>query len=197
MASVVGIAKHHRGLADVIVVDDGSHDTTAETARNAGAHVIRLARNGGKAEAMEAGVAAAGNATHFLFLDADLIGFTAAHIDALLARTSRRTTMTIGLRDRGGFLTALNHALLPWISGDRLVSRALWQAVPKEFKHGFQIELALNATARRRGDRIATVKLSGLSIVRKEQKIGLIRGLWKRGLMIAELIAVVIKLMLR
>ncbi|MBA2634956.1 MAG: glycosyltransferase [Chloroflexi bacterium] len=42
---------------EVIVVDDGSTDRTAQVARDAGFRVIRLERNSGKAEAVRAGLA--------------------------------------------------------------------------------------------------------------------------------------------
>lgn len=53
IGSVVLLAKKHADR--VIVVDDGSADRTAEIARLAGADVIRMPENGGKAKAMMAG----------------------------------------------------------------------------------------------------------------------------------------------
>ncbi len=43
---------------DVVVVDDGSTDRTADVAREAGARVVQLERNSGKAAAVRAGLAA-------------------------------------------------------------------------------------------------------------------------------------------
>jgi glycosyltransferase involved in cell wall biosynthesis len=57
IGSVVLLAKKHADR--VIVVDDGSADRTAETARLAGADVIEMPENGGKAKAMMAGFARA------------------------------------------------------------------------------------------------------------------------------------------
>src|SRR6476660_3793221 len=45
------------GVDLVVVVDDGSTDATAEVAREAGAEVVRHARNRGKAAAMTTGAA--------------------------------------------------------------------------------------------------------------------------------------------
>jgi len=57
IGSVVLLAKKHTDR--VIVVDDGSTDRTAETARLAGADVVRMPQNGGKAKAVMAGFARA------------------------------------------------------------------------------------------------------------------------------------------
>ncbi len=233
IADVVRIARSHPRIAEVIVVDDGSRDQTAAAAERAGARIIRLEHNRGKAEAMKTGVGAAKHATHFMFLDADLVGLKKEHIEALIDGTEAKlpagrteaklpvgslaseptprslasdpsrslasfaNAMTVGIRDRGAMLTALNRCCLPWISGERLVSRALWEAVPPEFKHGFKIELALNATARKLGYEILPVLLPGLSIRRKEQKVGVIAGLWQRAKMAAELIATMVRIVLQ
>jgi glycosyltransferase involved in cell wall biosynthesis len=60
--------------AEVLVVDDGSSDRTAECAARAGATVIRHERNLGKGRALRSGLARAlaGPATHVLFIDGDL-----------------------------------------------------------------------------------------------------------------------------
>ncbi len=58
----------------VLVVDDGSTDGTAETARAAGAEVIVHEQNGGKGEAVRSGLRRILEAdhTHVLLLDGDL-----------------------------------------------------------------------------------------------------------------------------
>src|SRR5215469_13497857 len=86
IGATVRAASTLNGVDVVVVVDDGSADETADLAAAAGAHVIRHARNRGKAGAMETGAQAvqliesvAGSPTedgrgprHLLFLDADL-----------------------------------------------------------------------------------------------------------------------------
>ncbi|MDN5790948.1 MAG: glycosyltransferase [Micrococcales bacterium] len=69
------------GVAAVIVVDDGSSDATARIAADAGAEVVRHARNHGKADALMSGLGRMGGLrrvgriapeTAALFVDADL-----------------------------------------------------------------------------------------------------------------------------
>jgi glycosyltransferase involved in cell wall biosynthesis len=82
--ATVAAARCLPGAAEVIVVDDGSADDTAQVAARAGAsRVVRHARNRGKARAMESGADAASGRGLLLFLDADL-GPTAAEAGALL-----------------------------------------------------------------------------------------------------------------
>jgi glycosyltransferase involved in cell wall biosynthesis len=71
VAAVVRATREYTG--DVIVVDDGSTDRTAEAARVAGAQVIRFPVNRGKGAALRAGFAAIldGDATAVVTLDAD------------------------------------------------------------------------------------------------------------------------------
>src|SRR5690606_14782120 len=79
IAGVVNVLLKHPMIDEVIVVDDGSSDATAERARAAGATVLVMPENGGKAAAMSRGVRAARNDIIF-FSDADLIGLTAEMI---------------------------------------------------------------------------------------------------------------------
>ena len=60
-------------VADVVVVDDGSTDRTAERAERAGAVVLRHAANHGKGVAVRSGLdrVLAGDSTHVLFIDGD------------------------------------------------------------------------------------------------------------------------------
>ena len=79
IADVVKCVKSIDKIQKVIVVSDGSTDSTAEIARECGADVIELDENVGKGGAIRAGINECGTEI-ILFLDADLIGLTEKHV---------------------------------------------------------------------------------------------------------------------
>lgn len=54
--------------------------------------------------------------------------------------------------------------------------RAVFESVPQRWIKGFMVEIALNAYCRSRRLRYASVKLTGLTIRRKYQKVGIRRA---------------------
>jgi glycosyltransferase involved in cell wall biosynthesis len=156
-------------------VSDGSTDHTADAAREAGAQVIERPTNGGKGAAVLSGLAATDAPVIALF-DADLIGLTPDHVDRLLEPVlSGSRVMNCGLRDRG-WMTGLT-AHLPLVSGERAMQRSVLERVPPRFLQGFTLEVALNYYCRSNGLAYGSVRMPGLTIRRKYQKVG-----WKKGL---------------
>jgi hypothetical protein len=169
----------------VIVVDDGSSDGTAAAAREAGARVIRHARNRGKAAALETGAAAVAllesaplepgsSAPHLLlFLDADL-GDTAAQAGPLAGPVRDGTAdMTIAVFSsrvrKGGFglVTAASGAGIEratgWrpaqpLNGQRCLTRAAFEAA-LPLAAGWGAETGLTIDLLRRGLRITEVEV--------------------------------------
>ncbi|MFA4845170.1 MAG: glycosyltransferase [Patescibacteria group bacterium] len=175
IAQVVSVLKVSPSIQEVIVISDGSTDNTAKIARDVGATVFEIFPNGGKGEAMRYGLTQT-KADIIAFFDADLLGLTQNHVDQLVSRVvSGERMMNIGLRDRGRLVTALT-AHLPLISGERAMRRCVFEAVPSRFLKGFMIESALNYYCRSSRLRYGSVKLKGLTIRRKYQKVGFPRA---------------------
>lgn len=149
------------GVAEVVVVDDGSEDGTAEAARTAGADcVVVLDRNRGKGAALRAGVHASHHET-LLFLDADL-GASAAHAGRLLDAVQRNGGMSVAVLPatagtaKAGFGLARG---LAWaaigllagfrsaapLSGQRALSKALVEHIGLAPRFGVEVGLTLEA----------------------------------------------------
>ncbi len=109
VAETVRAVRRIPSVAEVIVVDDGSRDATADRARDSGAdRVIVLPRNRGKGAALRAGLEAAQHA-RVLFLDADL-GESAVRAGDLLQALPREPAMVVASlppQPGGGFGLAL------------------------------------------------------------------------------------------
>ena len=151
-------------FADVVVIDDGSNDGTAEMAASAGATVLRSPYNMGKAQAMLHAVDHT-NSQYVMFCDADLIGLTVAHVRSLVVPViNRRCDMTVGLRDRGAVVNGAMH-YLPLIGGERVVRRDVLATIPREKFTGFGAEIMINAAHRTHKMYVQRVLLPKLSSV--------------------------------
>jgi polyisoprenyl-phosphate glycosyltransferase len=82
--------------AEIVVVDDGSADKTAELARECGVIVIGHAHNVGYGQSLKSGIAAAGNDT-IVITDADLT-YPPEAIPELVAEFERGFDMVVGAR---------------------------------------------------------------------------------------------------
>ena len=190
IAEVIG----HPDVREVVVVDDGSDDRTAELAAAAGARVIALTENGGKASALEAGVAVAGGDL-LLFMDADVTGYDHALLSRIIDPVrAGRYEMFVGIRARRTYW--LNRALhfFPIIGGERALTRELWASVPKSHKQGFQIEVAMNYCAKQVGRGMGFELIPGIRHQIKERKYGLVVGLFRRAGMIRDVVAISLRL---
>jgi hypothetical protein len=154
----------------VVVVDDGSRDSTAEAARAAGAVVLQLPRNRGKGGAIATAVEGTPDAGVYLLVDGD-VGATAAAARALLRPVLEgEADMSVGTLPaagkRGGFglvrdLSAAGAARATgWrpqapLSGQRAIRAAVLREL--DLAPGFGLETALNIDAVRAGARVVEV----------------------------------------
>jgi glycosyltransferase involved in cell wall biosynthesis len=172
VADNVAAARGCRFVREVIVVDDGSSDDTADLARAAGAKVItRDDSEGSKAHAMDEGVRAS-DAAAILFVDADCTGLTSAHLDAIcqpfLAGTCQ---MSLGMFDYGRLWNSLVPRVHP-LTGERIVPRWVWDAIPPHKLDGYTIEARLNEVISERRLKTTARTMRGVFHRTKRVKLG-------------------------
>ena len=120
-ATVAGVVAAYPA-AEVIVVDDGSSDATAQIAREAGARVISNPYSMGNGAAIKRGASAA-TGDVLVFMDADG-QHDPIHIQALLDKLDEGYDMVVGARDRSGqasvqrgLANGLYNRLASWMTG--------------------------------------------------------------------------------
>lgn len=131
--------------AEVIVVDDGSTDETAQVAVQAGARVLSSPYSMGNGAAIKRGARAASGDV-LVFMDAD--GQHAAeHVASLLAKLEEGYDMVVGARDRSGqanlhrgLANGFYNRLASWMTGHRIMDltsgfRAVRADKFREFLH--------------------------------------------------------------
>ncbi|HEX2700174.1 MAG TPA: glycosyltransferase [Acidimicrobiales bacterium] len=193
------------GVDEVVVVDDGSTDETADAAFAAGARVVVLPANRGKGGAVHAGVSASPHADVFLLIDADL-GATAAVAGELLTPVlAGEAEMVVAVLPssgtKGGFgsvrrlagagiARATTGGFRPRspLSGQRAVDARLLRSLPLADRFGLEVGLTIDAV--RTGARVVEVDLpmdhrhTGRSVAgfrhRGAQGAHVVRALWPR-----------------
>jgi glycosyltransferase involved in cell wall biosynthesis len=175
VASVVEVCRSSRYVREVIVVDDGSTDGTGDVALAAGAKVVRRdAAAGSKAHAMAAGVAASG-ADWIVFADADLLGFTVHHLDDICRPAIEGdAVMSMGTFDYGVW----NPLVLrfPPTTGERIVPRWVFEAIPPQRLDGYTVELAITAVVAQRRLPVVARVMDGVTHRTKREKFGKLEG---------------------
>ncbi|MEA3309429.1 MAG: glycosyltransferase family 2 protein [Chloroflexota bacterium] len=147
----------------VLVVDDGSDDETAATAKAAGATVLRYTPNQGKGVALRTGFqwALAADYEAVLTLDADgqhdpaeipkfLQSYAVQIADLIIgARSFREMPLTRRIANSVGcwlLSWALGHQVRDNQSGYRLISRQLLEKLLDSSEHGFEFEVEMLVT---------------------------------------------------
>lgn len=167
-------------ITDIVVMDDGSADGTAELALAAGATLVLTGKNGGKGAAMSAAYAAARErADIFLLLDADLGSSAGEAVKLLPLLFSNQADMTIGMLPpdpafaatgqsggrgvvvrlaRWGIERRTRQTMTQPLSGQRAVRRAVLDALGGTLAPGFGVEVDLTVRALQAGFRVREVE---------------------------------------
>jgi glucosyl-3-phosphoglycerate synthase len=172
---------------DLVVVDDGSIDGTGTIAHEAGARLVRSCGGPGKGQALREAVAAT-DADVLVFLDADVVNFSAAYVTALtttlfadparqLVKASYRRPLH-GRPEEGGRVTELvARPLLEQffpdlatisqpLAGECALTRDLAERVDFDEGYGIEVGLLIDTYLAHGRRAIAEVELVGERIHR-------------------------------
>ncbi len=179
IAVTVAALKARPEITDIVVMDDGSSDSTAELARAAGASQVLVGKNGGKGAALSAAYAAARErAEIFLLLDADLGSSAGEAVKLLPPIFAGEADMTVGLLPpdpafaasgqsggrgfvvrlaRWGIQRRTKRVFAQPLSGQRAVRRSVLDALGGKLASGFGVEVDLTIRTLQKGFRVREV----------------------------------------
>lgn len=163
--------------SEIIVVDDGSTDATADIARSfPQVRVISLPANQGKTCAAMKGVEAAIH-EHILLMDADLMGLTRTHLHDLCSIYERNIYDMLILNYAGQekVFTRLIRSF-PALSGVRMLKKADFQRVPLQHEDRFRLENRINRFFLSQNLRIGAIDGDTVRTPHKFQKYSSVTG---------------------
>lgn len=177
---VLAVLTSYKKFHEIIVIDDGSTDETVSIIKKFPVTLLQNEKNMGKGMSMDRGVAHASTSVIF-FCDADISGLTHSAIDAIVDPVlNGEVEMFIGMRNRKIYLLHQFLLFVPFLGGERALTKRLWQMLPDYYKDRFKIETGLNFFASHYGKDFRFHVFSGISQVVKEKKYGFWNGLKQR-----------------
>ena len=178
IGAVLAVVAAHPMIDQIIAVDDGSTDDTADIiARQGNVTLVRLTPNVGKTRAVAAGIARA-TGEHLLLIDSDLTGLDVDDLTALIRPVLEgRADMAISLRRNA---PRLWHRIgVDYISGERMLRRSLIAERLDEVQDlpRFGFEVWLNGIFVEAGVGLAVVRWNSVDSPAKIRKHGLRAGM--------------------
>lgn len=177
IGAVLSAVVEHPIVDEVIVVNDGSADKTADIVKQFNATLIDNERNMGKTMSVQRGVKAARNDIVML-LDADLVGLDEDSIIKLASPVLQgEVDWTLSLRKNS--FPYMKWVGVDWVSGERVLKKEYLEdpLIWSKPDIGFGLEVLMNKSLLDNSRSFQSIYLPNLKIINKAHKVGIIKGL--------------------
>lgn len=185
--TVLDVLTQSSHIAYVVVVNDGSTDTTKDMLDTYGASsrltILHLPTNAGKGDAIRLGLTHISTPITFIS-DADITGLKDDVLEELITPVcTHECDLCVGISDRGGpALRWIRKHILPLLAGERVLKTdILKQIAQNKCFQGWGVELFMNAYARHHSLKIKKVSLIGIKDTLQVQKRGILTYLKRVG----------------
>lgn len=188
LKAVVG----HPLVSEIIVVDDGSVDKTADVVRSyPGVRLIQQGVNQGKSRAFARGVEAS-SGDLLMYLDADIRNLSPKNITELIRPVSLGDVDT-SMSLRGNSLPICRFIGIDYLSGERVMPRELVAKHTNAIAYlsPYGIESFLNRCIIKEKLRLAIVPFDNVRNMTKRAKIGWWKGVWAQWKMVLDILRVI------
>jgi glycosyltransferase involved in cell wall biosynthesis len=176
---VLETLRHVDRISEIIVVDDGSTDSSVEEIKIAAQSDPRLRllqnpENQGKGQAIFSAWQAT-KSPYLLLLDGDLFGLKPQNVQYLIRPVStNQVDMSIGQFKNGSWASDFSHWVTPWLSGQRCLRANLLGQISFNAAQGYGFETALTVAAGQYGWRCIRVPMPEVWHLPSEAR----RGVW-------------------
>jgi glycosyltransferase involved in cell wall biosynthesis len=193
IGNVLAVLREIDPILEIIVVDDGSKDSTLDEVKQAAISdprviIIHHETNKGKGETIFTGAAAA-KSPYLLFLDSDLKNLKPRNIQDLIKPVlTGKADMTLGLFLGGKIHTDITHWINPTLTGQRCLRAEIIRHISPEAAKGYGIEIAITIVAYQLRQRVKIVPLKGVWHPPSEFHRGFLSGMAWRANMYSEIL---------
>ena len=174
IGAVLEVLSNHELIEEVIVVNDGNQDNSAEVIKKYPVKLIQNPDRLGKGQALKKAMSQVKTELTFM-CDADLIGLKSRHVSSLIEPVLRNDKlMTIAVLDKYWHMNSpfiKKHFTVILINGTRVLrSDHLREACENGLSAGWGIETVINHTLNEKGIAIKKIDLKNVKDVIKTRK---------------------------